>query len=69
MIALFYYAHVAKEMWMNPLPDGDETPIRVPVSLSAALGITALLTLAFGVTQWATELGDMANFVATGVTP
>ena len=69
VISLAYYANVAKEMWMNPSPDGDEAPIRVPVSLSAALGITALLTLAFGVTQWATELGDMANFVATGVTP
>ena len=64
VIALAYYANVAKEMWMNPAPDGDETPVRVPVSLSAALTITAALTLAFGVTQWATDLGDMANFVA-----
>ena len=43
--------------------------MRVPVSLSAALTITAVLTLAFGVTQWATELGDMANFVTASVTP
>jgi NADH-quinone oxidoreductase subunit N len=64
VIALAYYANVAKEMWMNPAPDGDETPVRVPVSLTAALAITAVLTLAFGVTQWATELGDMAQFVA-----
>jgi NADH-quinone oxidoreductase subunit N len=64
VISLAYYANVAKEMWMNPAPDGDETPVRVPVSLSAALTITAALTLAFGVTQWATDLGDMANFVA-----
>jgi NADH-quinone oxidoreductase subunit N len=69
VIALGYYANVAKEMWMNPAPDGDETPVRVPVSLSAALGITAVLTLAFGVTQWATELGDVATVVAAGVTP
>jgi NADH-quinone oxidoreductase subunit N len=69
VVALGYYANVAKEMWMNPAPDGDETPVRVPVSLSAALGITAVLTLAFGVTQWATELGDMATVVAAGVTP
>jgi NADH-quinone oxidoreductase subunit N len=64
VIALAYYANVAKEMWMNPAPDGDTAPVRVPVSLSAALVITASLTLAFGVTQWATELGDMATFVA-----
>jgi NADH-quinone oxidoreductase subunit N len=63
VIALAYYANVAKEMWMNPAPDGDETPVRVPVSLSAALAITGVLTVAFGVTQWATELGDMARFV------
>ncbi len=69
VVALAYYANVAKEMWMNPAPDGDEAPIRVPVSLSAALTITAGLTLAFGVTAWATELGDMADFVATSITP
>ena len=69
VVALAYYANVAREMWMNPAPDGDEAPIRVPVSLSAALAITAVLTLAFGVTAWATELGDMAEFVATSVTP
>jgi NADH-quinone oxidoreductase subunit N len=65
VISLAYYANVAKEMWMNPAPDGDQAPVRVPVSLSAALAITGVLTLAFGVTQWATELGDMANFVAS----
>jgi len=67
VISLAYYANVAKEMWMNPAPDGDQTPVRVPVSLTAALTITGVLTLAFGVTQWATELGDMANFVASAV--
>ena len=65
VISLAYYANVAKEMWMNPAPDGDQAPVRVPVSLRAALAITGVLTLAFGVTQWATELGDMANFVAS----
>jgi NADH-quinone oxidoreductase subunit N len=64
VIALFYYANIAKEMWMNPAPDGDKTPVRVPVSLTAALAITGVFTLVFGITQWATELGDMANFVA-----
>ena len=64
VIALAYYANIAKEMWMNPAPDGDKTPVRVPVSLTAALAITAVFTLVFGITQWATELGDMANFVA-----
>jgi NADH-quinone oxidoreductase subunit N len=64
VIALAYYANIAKEMWMNPAPGGDKTPVRVPVSLTAALAITAVFTLVFGVTQWATELGEMASFVA-----
>ncbi|MGH9227478.1 MAG: NADH-quinone oxidoreductase subunit N [Acidimicrobiales bacterium] len=64
VIALAYYANIAKEMWMNPEPDGDKTPVRVPVSLTAALAITGVFTLVFGITQWATELGDMASFVA-----
>jgi NADH-quinone oxidoreductase subunit N len=67
VVALGYYANVAREMWMNPAPDGDEAPVRVPVSLTAALSITGVLTLVFGVTQWATELGDMADFVAAAV--
>src|SRR3546814_7032766 len=30
VIALYYYANVARMMWMNPVPDGDRTPVRVP---------------------------------------
>jgi NADH-quinone oxidoreductase subunit N len=65
VIALAYYANIAKEMWMNPAPDGDRTPVRVPVSLTSALAITGVLTVAFGITPWATKLGDVADFVAT----
>jgi NADH-quinone oxidoreductase subunit N len=67
VIALAYYANVAKEMWMNTAPDGDVSPVRVPVSLRGALVITAGLTLAFGLTQWATELGDKATFLAGSI--
>jgi NADH-quinone oxidoreductase subunit N len=49
VIALFYYARIAKTMWMDPAPDGDVAPIRVPVSLRAAVTITAVLTLAIGI--------------------
>ncbi len=68
VIALFYYANVAREMWMNPVPDGDETPIRVPPRLVAAVGITAVLTLAFGVSNLATRFGNLAELtnLATG---
>ena len=35
VIALFYYAAVSKEMWMNPAPDGDVSPLRIPGPLLA----------------------------------
>jgi len=62
VIALYYYANVAKEMWMKPVPDGDRTPVRVPFSLAAALVISAVVTLAFGVSNLATRFGDLALF-------
>ncbi len=49
VIALFYYAKVARLMFMEEAPDGDETPIKVPFSLQAALAITTVLTIVFGV--------------------
>ena len=65
VIALFYYANIAREMWMAPVPDGDRTPIHVPFSLGAALGITVIFTLVFGVTNLATHFGDIAHFLPT----
>jgi len=63
VIALYYYANVARQMWMAPVPDGDRTPIRVPFSLGAALAISILVTIAFGVSNLATRFGDLADFI------
>ncbi|MGQ0434295.1 MAG: NADH-quinone oxidoreductase subunit N [Microthrixaceae bacterium] len=63
VIALYYYANVAKEMWMKPVPDGDRTPVRIPFSLSAALALSIVVTLAFGVSNLATRFGDLASFL------
>ncbi len=49
VIALFYYARVAKTMVMDPVPDGDMAPVRIPVSLRAALVVTAVATVVLGV--------------------
>ena len=49
VIGLYYYANIARQMFMNPVPDGDTTPIRVPFSLVAALVITVVVTVALGV--------------------
>jgi NADH-quinone oxidoreductase subunit N len=66
VVSLFYYASVAREMWMRPVPDEDRTPVRVPASLSVALGLTAAVTLVLGVTNIATRFGDLATFAGLG---
>jgi NADH-quinone oxidoreductase subunit N len=48
-IAAAYYIRVMREMWMNPVPDGDTTPIVTPAPISAALLITAAGTIVLGV--------------------
>ncbi|HUQ38857.1 MAG TPA: NADH-quinone oxidoreductase subunit N [Acidimicrobiales bacterium] len=64
VVALFYYASVAREMWMSPVPDEDRTPISIPAPLAAALGLTAVVTLAIGVYPNAfARLGDAATLV------
>jgi NADH-quinone oxidoreductase subunit N len=49
VIALYYYANVAREMWMRPVPDGDRTPVRVPVPVLLALAMTAITTVVIGI--------------------
>ncbi|MBV8234427.1 MAG: NADH-quinone oxidoreductase subunit N [Acidimicrobiia bacterium] len=64
VIALFYYASVARLMWMSPVPDGDRTPIRVPASLQAALGLCAIVVVVIGIyPQLFAHLGDVASLV------
>jgi NADH-quinone oxidoreductase subunit N len=64
VIALYYYANVAREMWMSEVPDGDRTPIRVPASIGAALGLTVLFVAVVGVyPNLFARLGDLASLV------
>ncbi len=63
VIALYYYANIAREMWMKPVPDGDKAPIRIPFSLAAALTLSVIATVAFGVSNLATRFGDLASFL------
>ena len=49
VIAFAYYARVLVQMWFLPAPDGDERPIAVTGALGAALVITLVATMAFGV--------------------
>ncbi len=68
VIALFYYANVARQMWFQDAPEGETTPIKVPFSVTAALGISVLGTLAFGIFPGlVTHFGDVANLAAGSV--
>src|SRR5438046_8128168 len=49
VIAIFYYANVARLMWMSPVPDGDRTAIRIPAPLSPALAVTVVAVVVGGV--------------------
>jgi NADH-quinone oxidoreductase subunit N len=62
VIAFFYYARVAREMWFHEAPEGADTaPIRTPVALSAAVVICGLVVLVVGVyPQLFARLGDLA---------
>jgi NADH-quinone oxidoreductase subunit N len=64
VIALYYYANVARRMFMEPVPDGDTTPVPVPQSLGAALGLTAIATLLTGILpNLVLRFGDLSTFV------
>jgi len=61
VIALVYYANVAKEMWFNPVPDGDERPVPITGSLGVAMAVTAAATVLFGIVpQAVARFGDLA---------
>jgi NADH-quinone oxidoreductase subunit N len=64
VIALFYYASIARQMWMSPVPDEDRTPIRVPPALAAALALTVVAVVYMGVDpERFAKLGDLASLV------
>ena len=73
VIALVYYARVAKTMWMDPLPEDlpDATLRTRPLSgsLALALGISALFVIIAGVLpyQLAGVFAEVAKVVTAGI--
>jgi NADH-quinone oxidoreductase subunit N len=49
VVGLFYYASVAREAFMRPVPDDDRAPIRVPAALGSAIALCAVSTVVIGV--------------------
>jgi len=47
-VAAYYYLNIAKTMWFDDVPDGDETPIPVAPAVRTALVITIVATIVFG---------------------
>ena len=67
VIALFYYASVAREAWMADVPDDDRTPVRVTPSLAAAMGLCVIGTLVMGTLPGVVgRFGDLATFALGG---
>jgi len=49
VVGLFYYASIAREAFMRPVPDDDRAPIRVPAALGSAIALCAVSTVVIGV--------------------
>jgi NADH-quinone oxidoreductase subunit N len=64
VIALYYYLSVLRTMWADEAPDGDISPIRIPASLVAAMALTAIATVAFGV--WPPLVDGVADVTLLG---
>jgi NADH-quinone oxidoreductase subunit N len=66
VIAFYYYASIMREMWMRPVPDGDRTPIKIPASLTLAMGLCIVGVLAVGVyPALVTKLVDLSSFIGS----
>jgi NADH-quinone oxidoreductase subunit N len=62
VIALGYYLRIMVIMFMDDAPDGDVTPVKVPVTLGAVVGLTLVATLAIGVLPGlVSDLADSAT--------
>ncbi len=65
VIALYYYAGIAREMWMRPVPDGDRSAVPITASLVTAVALCAAGTLVAGVLpNLLGHLGQVATFSA-----
>jgi NADH-quinone oxidoreductase subunit N len=67
VVAFAYYGRIMRVMWMDEPPDGDRTPIRVPASLTAAVVLSAAVTLVIGVVPAAfTHFTDTVTLIGLG---
>jgi NADH-quinone oxidoreductase subunit N len=61
VIAFFYYANVARQIWFDSPADTDAGPARVPAALALAIGMSAAVVLVIGVyPQPFARVGELA---------
>ena len=48
VVALAYYLSIVRTMFMDDVPDGDTSPVRVPLPLGAVVALTVVATLVLG---------------------
>lgn len=61
VISMAYYLGLIRRMFVDDAPDGDTSPIKVPVPLVAAMGLTAVALVVFGfLPHILTDLADSA---------
>ena len=61
VIAAAYYVTVMRAIWMKPAWQGDTAPVRIQASVQAALAITFVATLVFGVLPGFTGYGHVTS--------
>jgi NADH-quinone oxidoreductase subunit N len=49
VIALGYYLKITRVMFMDDVPDGDVTPVKIPLPLGAVVAIAVLATIVVGI--------------------
>lgn len=63
VLALGYYLALVRTMFMDDVPDGDVTPVKVPASLRAVVAGALVLTIVLGVLPHLVgDLADSATF-------
>jgi NADH-quinone oxidoreductase subunit N len=68
VVALFYYAGVARQMWFEPAPEGVGRTIKVPVALTGALVLATVGTLVLGIFPGlVTHFGEAADLVVASL--
>lgn len=67
VISMAYYLGLVRRMFLDDAPDGDHTPIKVPIPLVAAMGVTVAAVVVTGIIPGAlSDLAESATLALAG---